>query len=87
MQHKKGGIDRTMTKEYLPQLHQRICGYKFDLEAFLRVISELTIDPAELPDVKKKQTEVISDIKVYIYAFSCSHYYVFHFKCQSFFLL
>ena len=61
----KGGIDRTMSKEYLPQLHQRTCGYKFDLEAFLRVINELKIDQNELPDVKKKQTEVVSAIKVF----------------------
>ena len=54
-----------MSKEYLPQLHQRTCSYKFDLEAFLRVINELTIDSKELPDVKKKQVEVISTIKVF----------------------
>jgi hypothetical protein len=60
----KGGIDRTMSKEYLPQLHQRTHGYKVDLEAFLRVINELVIDANELPDVKKKQDEVVSSLKV-----------------------
>jgi hypothetical protein len=53
-----------MSKEYLPQLHQRTHSYKVDLEAFLRVINELVIDGNELPDVKKKQGEVASAIKV-----------------------
>ena len=53
-----------MSKEYLPQLHQRTHSYKVDLEAFLRVINELIIDANELPDVKKKQGEVASAIKV-----------------------
>lgn len=52
-----------MTNEYLPQLHQRVCGYKVDLEAFLRVISELNV-PGDLPDVKRKQLESMAVIKV-----------------------
>ncbi len=52
-----------MTNEFLPQLHQRVCGYKVDLEAFLRVVSELNV-PGELPDVKKKQLEIMAIIKV-----------------------
>ena len=52
-----------MSNEYLPQLHQRVCGYKVDLEAFLRVISELSV-PGDLPDVKRKQLESMAVIKV-----------------------
>ncbi len=53
-----------MINEYVPQMHQRACGMKRDLEIFLRIVTELDIDAAELPDVKKHQNQTIHNIKV-----------------------
>lgn len=59
-----GGVERTMIKEYGPQLHQRACGMKRDFEAFLSVISELDANKLEMPeDVKKHQIQIINSIR------------------------
>ena len=63
--HLKGGLDRTMIAEYVPQMHQRACGMKRDLEIFLRIVSELDIDEEELPDVKRHQHQTIKNIEVF----------------------
>ena len=53
-----------MIAEYVPQMHQRACGMKRDLEIFLRIVNELEVDEAELPDIKRHQRQTISNIRV-----------------------
>lgn len=59
----KGQLDRTMSDEYLPQLHSRGCQVRKDLEAFSRVIKELEIDPRE-SEIKSRQVELLNRIQV-----------------------
>jgi hypothetical protein len=55
-----------MVNEYLPQLHQRVCVYKKDLETFLRIVSEIQVDVngQGLNDIKKNQDKIIHSIQV-----------------------
>jgi hypothetical protein len=59
-----GTIDRSLAKEYLPQMHYRVCGMKRDYETFLRVISELQVDQKRMPDVKRHQINITNQIRV-----------------------
>ena len=59
-----GTIDRSLSREYLPQMHYRVCGMKKDYETFLKVISELQVDPKHMPDVKRHHNTIINNIKV-----------------------
>jgi hypothetical protein len=59
-----GTIDRSLAKEYLPQMHFRVCGMKRDYETFLRVLSELTVDARRMPDVKRHQINITNQIRV-----------------------
>jgi hypothetical protein len=45
-------------------MHQKVCGYRKDLEAFHRVIDELVIDSNELPEVRNHQIKTLHLIKV-----------------------
>lgn len=53
-----------MIAEYVPQMHQRACGMKRDLDIFLRILHELQIDGSDLPDVKRHQELTIKNIRV-----------------------
>ena len=65
-----GTIDRSLSREYLPQMHYRVCGMKKDYETFLKVINELNVDEQSMPDVKRHQNNIINQIKVmYIFKF------------------
>ncbi len=57
-------IDRSLGKDIIPQMHQKVCGYRKDLEAFHRVIDELVIDSNELPEVRNHQIKTLHLIKV-----------------------
>lgn len=60
-----GGLERSMIKEYLPQMHQRIHGMKRDLETFKRVLSELgRADNAANSDVDRYWNETENKINV-----------------------
>jgi hypothetical protein len=59
-----GTIDRSLAKEYLPQMHFRVCGMKRDYETFLKVLSELTVDARRMPDVKRHQINITNQIRV-----------------------
>ena len=53
----------TLVNDYTPQMHQRACGFKKDLETFLRVVDELEGDEMD-PDVRNAQQSVIQKIQV-----------------------
>lgn len=59
-----GSIEKTMIKEYLPQMHQRVHGMRRDLETFGRVLSEL--DSVADPDLTKYRAKTSENINVYI---------------------
>lgn len=61
-----GSIDRTMAKEYLPQMHQRVCSMQKDLETFLRVLSEISLSDVDdvNGDISRTKNEVFQKINV-----------------------
>ena len=60
----------------MPQMHQKVCGYRKDLEAFQRVINELVIDGNELPEVRNHQVKTLNLIKVNHLYYIYSNYFI-----------
>jgi hypothetical protein len=77
-----GTIDRSLSREYLPQMHYRVCGMKKDYETFLKVINELQVDQHRMPDVKRHHVNITNKIKVL--QKTLYNYTFFYLKCFIF---